>query len=137
MSRGYLLSIPAAALAAWLIAALWYSRLLFAKAWAGSQRQTPGSAGVQAATPAGLTHGLALLAFVLMAAVLRVFISHLGVRHAHDGAGWGFHAWLGFALPLGLLVKVSAGRPWAAFWIDTGCQAVFLTVMGTILGGIH
>jgi hypothetical protein len=132
MSPAYWCSIPAAALAGWLITALWPSRLLLGSVQGAAPEK-------RAALPAkaGGARVSSLLAFVVMAAVLRLFVSHLGVHALHDGAGWGFHAWLGFALPLGLLARRRGEGSWRAFAIESGCQLVYFTAMGAVLGAWH
>ena len=133
MSLGQLLSVVVAALAAWFIGALWYSPLLFAKAWTRAHGYSPERLAAMRAT-AGRTYALSLVAFLVTAGVLRVFLSHLGADSLHDGAMWGFHAWLGFALPIGFTANLYSDKPLSAFVIDTGYQLVFLTVMGGVLG---
>lgn len=133
---GYLPSILVAALAALAIGALWYSPLLFAKAWVRANAHTPEKLAAMRAR-SGRTYAASFVAFVLMASVLCIFLAHLGADSIHDGAGWGFHAWLGLALPIGFTGYLYSDKPLAAFLIDTGYQVVYMTVMGAILGGWH
>ena len=51
--------------------------------------------------------------------------------------GWAFHAWLGFALPLGFIAHLYSQKRIAAWLIDLGYQLVYLLVMGAILGAWH
>lgn len=136
MSLGQLLSILVAAVAAWLIGALWYSPQLFAKAWARAHGYTPEKLAAMRAT-AGRAYAGSFVAFVLMASVLNLFLNHLGADSLHEGAAWGFHAWLGFALPIGLIANLYSDKPLATFLIDTGYQLVYLTGMGAVLGAWH
>jgi hypothetical protein len=71
---------------------------------------------------------------VLVAWVLHLFLSRLGADSLGRGAGWGFHAWLGFALPIGFTANLYSDKPIATFFIDAGYQLVYLTAMGAILG---
>ncbi|MEO7353764.1 MAG: DUF1761 domain-containing protein, partial [Gemmatimonadales bacterium] len=80
------------------------------------------------------TYAGSLAAMVLMAAVFAIFLAHLGADSWQDGAGWGFHAWLGFALPLGLIANLYSDKKFATFVIDSGYQLVYICVMGAILG---
>ena len=127
------LPILLAALAAFLVGALWYSPVLFAKAWARAHGYTAETLATMRAK-AARTYAATFVAFVVIAAVLRIFLAHLGADSVHDGAGWGFHAWLGFAAPIGFTGHLYSGKPIAAFLIDTGYQLVYLTAMGAILG---
>ncbi|MEP6573438.1 MAG: DUF1761 domain-containing protein [Gemmatimonadota bacterium] len=136
MSLGHWPAILVSALAAWLIGALWYSPLLFAKAWVKAHGYTPEKlASMRANAPRAYAGSLA--AFVLMAFVLHLFLNHLGVETAGGGAVWGFHAWLGFALPIGFTANLYSDKPISTFLIDAGYQLVYLTAMGAILGAWH
>lgn len=133
MSLGHWSVIIGAALAAWLLGALWYSPLLFARAWVAAHGHTPESlARMQA--KAAKTYTLSFIAFVLIAYVLHLFLNHLGATTWTTGAMWGFHAWVGIALPIGFTAHLYSEKPLAAFLIDTAYQAVYLTLMGAILG---
>jgi hypothetical protein len=66
--------------------------------------------------------------------VLSLFLRHLGAEDMQEGAGWGLHAWLGFAFPIGLTAWLYSDKKFATFAIDAGYQLAYLTVMGGILG---
>jgi hypothetical protein len=125
--------ILVAALVAFLIGALWYSPVLFAKAWVRANGFTPERLAAMQAN-AGRAYAGSFVAFVVMAAVLGLLLRHLGADSTADGAAWGFHAWLGFALPIGFTANLYSDKPAAAFLIDAGYQLVYMTVMGAILG---
>ena len=133
MSLGHWPAILGAALAAWLIGALWYSPLLFAKAWVRAHGYTPEKLATMRAN-AGRSYAGSLVAFLVIAGVLHIFLSHLGADSGMKGAGWGFHAWLGFALPIGFTANLYSDKPFLTFVIDAGYQLVYLTAMGAILG---
>jgi hypothetical protein len=133
MPFGLVLSVLLAAVVAFLLGALWYSPLLFAKAWVRAQGHTPEKVAAMQAK-AARTYASSFVAFLVIAAVLRVFLAHLGVDSVHEGAGWGFHAWLGFAAPISFTAHLYSDKPAAAFLIDTGYQLVYLTLMGAVLG---
>ncbi|MEO8295698.1 MAG: DUF1761 domain-containing protein [Gemmatimonadota bacterium] len=133
MSMSQILPVVVAALAAWLIGAVWYSPLLFAKAWVKAHGYTDEKIAAMRAN-AGKTYAGSFVAFLLMAGVLSIFLHHLGVDDPMDGIGWSFHAWLGFALPLGFIAWIYSDKAIATFLIDTGYQLTYLVVMGAILG---
>ena len=136
MFVGHYLPIFLAALAAFLIGAVWYSPLLFAKAWVRVHGYTPEIlAEMQKKAPK--TYSASFIAFLVMAAVLHIILNHLGVESAQMGAAWGFHLWLGIAAPIGFTANLYSDKPLAAFLIDTGYQLVYLVAMGAILGGWH
>jgi hypothetical protein len=124
------LPVLVAALAAFLIVR-WYSPLLFAKAWVRANGYTPEKLAAMQANAARAYAG----SFVVMASVLGLLIRHIGADSAGDGVAWGFHAWLGFALPIGFTANLYSDKPSVAFLIDAGYQLVYMTVMGAILGG--
>jgi hypothetical protein len=125
--------ILVAALVAFLIGALWYSPVLFAKAWVRANGFTPEKLAAMQAN-AGRAYAGSFVAFVVMASVLGLLLRHLGADSTADGAAWGFHAWVGFALPIGFTANLYSDKPVAAFLIDAGYQLVYMTVMGAILG---
>jgi Protein of unknown function (DUF1761) len=136
MPVGYVLSILAAAIAASLIGAAWYSPLLFAKPWARAHGFDPDKRAAMRAT-AGHAFLGSFVVLLIVASVLRIFVSHLGVESPNEGAAWGFHAWLGFALPIGFTAHQHSDKPFATFLIDAGYQLVYFTAMGAILGSWH
>jgi hypothetical protein len=133
MTLGHWPFIIGAALAAWLIGAVWYSPLLFAKAWVKAHGYSPEKLAAMQAS-AGKAYAGSFLAFVLIAWVLHIFLSRLGADSFQKGAMWGFHAWLGFALPIGFTANLYSDKPFMTFVIDAGYQLVYLTIMGGILG---
>lgn len=136
MMAHHVIAVPVAAIAAFAIGAIWYSPLLFAKPWVKAQGHTPEKlAAMQAG--AGKAYGVSFLCFILMAAVVHILLSHLGVTGWHWGAIWGFHLWLGIAVPIGLTANMYSDKPLMAWIIDAGYQLVYLVVMGAILGAWH
>jgi hypothetical protein len=135
-SMSQLLAVLAAAVAAWLIGALWYSPVMFAKAWVNAHGYTPEQLAAMKVMQ-GKVIGATLVAMILMAAVLQVFLRHLGADSIGDGVKWASHAWLGFAVPLGIIAHLYSQKKIAAWLIDTGYQLVYFLVMGAILGAWH
>ena len=130
------LAILSAAVAAWLIGALWYSPVMFAKAWVAAHNYTAEQVAAMRVMQ-GKVIGMTLVAMILMAAVLQIFLRHLGADSPADGMKWAFHAWLGFAVPLGYIAHLYSHKRIAAWLIDLGYQLVYLLVMGAILGTWH
>src|SRR2546427_111009 len=104
-SAHQLLVVVVAAVAAWLIGALWYSPVMFAKPWVKAHGYTPEQLAAMQVMQAKVI-GLTLVAMILMAWILSVFLNYLGADSVHDGAMWAFHAWVGFALPLGFIAHL-------------------------------
>ena len=133
MSHGHWPIILAAAVVAWLLGAIWYSPVLFAKAWVRANGYSPEKVAAMRAN-AAKTYTGSFLALILVAFILHLFLSRLGASTMGAGAGWGFHAWVGFAFPIGFTAYLYSDKPLIAFLIDTGYQLVYLTVMGAMLG---
>ena len=127
------LHLSVAALVAFAIGALWYSPLLFAKAWIRANGYTPEKVAAAQAN-AARTYTGTFVALLLMAGVMHIVLAHLGADTAGRGAGWGFHLWLGIALPLGFIAHLYSDKSVTAFAIDTVYPLVYMTVMGAILG---
>ena len=136
MQEHNILAILVAAVVAWLIGALWYSPLLFAKQWVAAHEFGP-EALAKMKGDAPRAYGISFVAFLVMAAVLSIVLNHLDAHDWRSGALWGAHIWLGFALTLGLIANVYSGKKFAVFMIDTGYQLVYLIAMGAILGAWH
>jgi hypothetical protein len=126
------LAVGAAALAAFLIGALWYSPALFARAWKEAHGYTSEQVQQMQQT-AARAYVVSLLCYLVLAAALGVIVYYFNLRRIEQGLQLGLLAWGGFAVPLGLNAHVySDDRP-AAWLIDAGYQLVYLLVMGVIL----
>lgn len=136
MSLSHILPVLAAAVLAWVLGALWYSPVLFAKAWVKAHGYTPEQIAAMQVMQAKVITAT-FFAMLLMAAVLQIFLRHLGADSLADGMKWAFHAWLGFALPLGFIAHLYSQKKLAAWLIDAGYQLVYLVAMGAILGAWH
>jgi uncharacterized protein DUF1761 len=131
---GSLLPTFVAALAAWLLGALWYSPVLFAKQWmAANELSMDDVAKMQKEAPKA--YGISFVCMVLMAHVF-AWLAHLtGANGWQYGLHLGFLLWIGFAFTLGLIAHVyHKDRKFAAFLIDSGYQLVYLLLMGAIIG---
>ncbi len=134
MSGHHIVVVLVAAVAAFVLGALWYSPLLFANAWVKAHGHTPEKlAQLQAGAPKA--YAVSFVAFIVMAAVLSMLLDHLGVVTAHQGALWAAHIWLGFAATIGLMATLYSGARFSVWAIDAGYQLVYLVLMGAIIGG--
>jgi hypothetical protein len=122
-------AVIAAAVVHFAIGGLWYSPLLFARAW---QREAGLSDEQLRQAPMGRIFALALLAALVMAFNLAAFI---GTK-----ASFGFAVFAGLAAGLGW-VAMSVGvlylferRSFRLWLINSGYLVVAFTAMGAILG---
>lgn len=131
---GSLLPTFVAALAAWLLGALWYSPVLFAKQWmAANGLGMDDVAKMQKDAPT--TYAISFVSMLLMAHVFAWLVHLTGAVGWQYGLHLGFLLWAGFAFTLGLIAHVYLrNRKFAALVIDSGYQLAYLLIMGAILG---
>src|SRR5829696_6676240 len=88
-------AVVASAIAYWVLGAVWYSPLLFARPFIALKGWTPEQlAAVEAQSHAGEI-GLAFLTSLVLAYVLAHFVKFTGAETAASGAHTGFWLWLG------------------------------------------
>jgi hypothetical protein len=120
-------AILAAAVSAFVIGGLWYSRVLFGKAWERAN-------GFSESPKAGPRVFLLSFLFTLVMAVNLAFYLADPKTTAAFGAIAGFLAGFGWAA-MGLgIVSLFEQRSWRYSLINGGYLTVALTVMGLILG---
>jgi hypothetical protein len=128
------LACVVAAVVAFVIGGLWYSPLLFAKAWTAAHGLTPEQT-VAMRKSAPRAYGVSVVCFFVMAVVLSTLISSLGITTILAGAKLGALAWVGFAATIGLTANMYSRAPLALYLIDTAYQLVYMIVMGAIVAG--
>ena len=126
------LAVVAATIACFAVGAVWYSPLLFVKAW---QRET-GVTGVGAQNSnVALTMGGAFFLTFLMTLVFALFLGpHPGIEF---GAAAGFAAglfWVAASVGVNHLFE---GRSLKLFLINGGYNVAMFTVMGAVLGALQ
>jgi len=127
-------AILVAALAQWILGAIWFSPVLFAKPWAAMVGIQKGSAKKNAMIAGMITSFVGSL-------VLSFMLAHLilwsGATTAAWGALIGFIAWAGFmAAPLAASY-IYEGRPFKLFAINLGYWLVGLVASGILLAVWH
>ena len=121
------------AVAYWVLGALWYSPLLFARPFIALKGWTPEQlAAVQAQSHAGEI-GLAFLTSLLLAYVLAHFVKFTGAETAWQGAQAGFWLWLGFVATTNLNTVLFEFRPLGLYLINNGHHLVSMLGMGGLL----
>ena len=113
----------------WMLGALWYSPVLFAKPWIAIVGRKEGE------KPKGVAKGMvgSLIGDVLLAMAL----SHFVIWSGADSFGWGaligFIAWLGFFAAVNYPQSVYEGRPLKYFFINNCYWLIGLLVVGGVL----
>lgn len=129
------LAILVAAISTMVVGFLWYSPLLFAKAWMREMGYDPNDKArmEEMKKSAGLAYGGSFMASLLSAFTLALVLHGLRTEGLHTGLMLGFHVWLGFVATVQFTGALFAKQSMKLFVINTGYQLVCYLVMGTIL----
>jgi hypothetical protein len=124
-------AVFAAALAYWLLGAVWYS-VLFQKPWMALENITP-----EQARSAGSPLAPFIISFVLnlvIAFVLAQLCSWRNANTAARGAALGILIWIGFLGPVTYTTYMYEMRPKQLFAINEFYVLVGMCLMGAIMG---
>jgi len=123
------LAIIVSAIVLWLLGALWYSPLLFAKPWVAIIGRQMGE------KPKGVVHGMvaSFIGDLLLAFILAHFVYWSGGTGFGWGAFIGLIAWIGFVVGPLYPQRIYEGRPFAYFAINAGYWLVGLVIVGGLL----
>jgi hypothetical protein len=123
------LAVLAAAVSTFVIGGLWYSPLLFHKAWMSAN----GFTEAQIKGGEGRIFGIAFLLALVMSANLAAFLAAPGTTVSW-GATAGLLTGLGWIAPAIATVALFERRSFAYIAINAGYFVVAFVVMGAILG---
>jgi hypothetical protein len=132
LSTIHWLPVIGAAVAVFAIGALWYSPVLFGKAWVKAHGHTPEKIEAMRATM-GRAYGVSFVCYVVMAVAMAILIQRMDVIYVRGGVKLGALIGVGFAATVGLTANMFSEKPLATWLIDAGYQIVYLMVMGAIL----
>ena len=124
------LAVFVCAVANLALGALWYSPMLFSKAWQSEAGLTDEQLARQ--NPAK-TYGLALLLSWIMAYNLAFFLGDSATTPAW-GVTAGFLAGFGWATLSFVIIALFEQRSWRYMFINGGFITVYFTLIGFILG---
>ncbi len=127
-------AVLASAVAANVIGGLWYSPVLFGKAW----MKLSGLDGkkleeLKKKSSPGKVYALMFVGSLVMAYVLSHFIDYTQATTVFEGAQAGFWVWIGFVATVQLGSMLWEGKPAKLYFLNTGYQLVSLLTMGIIL----
>ena len=126
------LPVIGSAVAVFAIGALWYSPVLFGKAWVKAHGHTPEKIAAMRATM-GRAYGVSFVCYVVMAVAMAILLKRMDVIYVRGGVKLGALIGVGFAATVGLTANMFSEKPLATWLIDAGYQIVYLMVMGAIL----
>lgn len=125
------LAVFVAGLAGFVVGGLWYSPLLFGRAWMRAAGVTEEQLAVG---DKGKIFGLSLIFLLIMSYCLAMFLQTPGIT-LQSGAFYGFltgFGWIFFAFGVVGLFEL---RSWTYIFANGGYWVVTMTLMGGILGG--
>nr|MDP9147886.1 DUF1761 domain-containing protein [Acidobacteriota bacterium] len=126
------LAIFVAALAYWILGAVWYGAL-FGKAWVALENITPEQASAMKAN-AVLPYIISFLLNLVIAFVLAQLCAWRNANTAARGAALGILLWIGIVGPITYTTYMYEMRPKTLFAINEFYALVGLGLMGAILG---
>lgn len=126
-----LLALLVAAVAAFMIGGIWYSPVLFSKAF--MQHIGKSEAELRAGAHATMYLGL-FVGWLVAALILANLVQAVGANGAIESAQVGFWVWCGFALTSALGPLFFEMRSKHLFLINQGYNLVAMLAMGAILG---
>ena len=126
-------AVAASAVAYWVLGALWYSPLLFARPFIALKGYTPEQLALMQAQSHAGEIGAAFAGSLVLAYVLAHFVKFTGAETAGTGMQTGFWLWLGFVVTTDLETVLFEGRPLGLYLINNGYHLVGLLGMGALL----
>ena len=127
------LAVLIAAIMSMIIGFLWYSKVLFGKAWMEASGMTEKKLAKEKQKGMGGTLFAAFIGALLSSYVLAHFVDYVEATTAAQGAQTGFWIWLGFVAPLMLGSVLWERKPIRFFLINASHELVALLVAGMIL----
>jgi Protein of unknown function (DUF1761) len=126
------LAVLVAAVVAFVMGGLWYSPLLFGKAWAKLRGiDSPGAAGAEMRPSEVLAE---FIRGLIVAVVLAGFVVHLGVVNLLGAIYLGLAVWIGFQVTSIVGSVIHEHYPVKLYAIHTGDALTKTLVMAVILG---
>jgi len=132
MRRVNYLAVGVAAIAAFVVGAVWYSPLLFGEAYLKVRGIDP-RAVADITPPAGELLG-ELARNLVVAFVLAHFVVRFGVARWKSALQLGLWVWVGFQAMLLVGAVLHEGMPWVLYAIHAGDALVKTLLMALILG---
>jgi hypothetical protein len=129
------LAVLVAAVTSMILGFLWYSPLLFAKAWVREMGYDLNDKAKmeEMRKSAGPAYAGSFVASLLSAFTLALIFHGMRVEELHFGIMASFHIWLGFVATVQFTGALFAKQSMKLFAIKTGYQLVCYVVMGIIL----
>jgi hypothetical protein len=111
------------------LGALWYSPLMFMKAWQAEIKRKSADMNMAASSMV-----ITFLAMIILVVVLAYMLQATGTQGAWRSAYLGAKLWLGFVATTALINNVFQGSSKKLYAIDLGYHLVGIVLAGAILG---
>jgi len=128
-----LLGVIIATVVATVLGMFWYSPAGFGKQWMSSLGFTKKDLAKAKSKGMGKIYFINLIATLVLAYVLSMFVKGLSASGFMEGAVVGFFVWFGFIATILLGSILWEGKPVQLYWINAGYQLITLLLMGGIV----
>ncbi|HYU91183.1 MAG TPA: DUF1761 domain-containing protein [Gemmatimonadales bacterium] len=128
-----ILAVLVAAVLTFVLGAVWYSPVLFAKQWMAAQGYTSEKVEEMKRKGVSRAYAVSVLCYLVTAYVMALLASYTNSTTLAQGLWLGFLTWLGFAATVGLTANMFSEKPIAAWVLDAGYQLSYLVLMGVLL----
>ena len=106
------LPVVVSAVAVFAIGALWYSPLLFGKAWVKAHGHTPEKIEAMRASM-GRSSAVSFVCYLVRAAAMSVLVGRMDIMYVRGGVKLGALIGVGFAATIGLTANMVSEKPLA------------------------
>lgn len=127
------LAVIVAAIAYWLLGAVWYS-VLFGNAWMQLEHMTADQVKAVSGAQVGTMYGIGFVMNLVIAFFLAQLCGWRAATTAARGAALGILLWIGFVGPITYTTHMYEMRPWPLFAINQFYPLAGLCLMGAIIG---
>src|SRR5256886_4864958 len=130
-----ILAVIVAAVATFVLGAVWYSPVLFAKQWMQAHGYTPEQLEAMKRRGVARAYAVSALCYLVMAYALALLASYTQATSFVQGLWLGFLLWLRFAATIRLTAHMFSGNPLGGWGVDARDQAPDLLPIGGVLPG--
>ena len=133
MRKRPVLAVALAALMPFVVGALWYAPFGFGRWWERAHGYDDPARKALLMASAPRNYLASLVAYVVLALVLRFFLYRLAASDASSAVRLAVLVWLGFVATIGLTTILFALQPTSLWAVDAGFQLVYMCLMALIL----
>lgn len=129
----YILPVIGAAILHFAIGSLWYSPVLFSKAWVKEMKFSEADMKKMRSKSMAKLSLVSIISSLVMAAVFSYMIDFAGLTLASEGALLGFLVWLGFIGSGSIGMILWEGRSIKHYLINNGYSLISYVIVGAVL----